>query len=141
MYLPQRNDNFIKELLKKEENIELDFKLSISNSSKIARTLVAFANTRGGTIAIGINDHKKIIGIDPEEELFMIKKAAEEYCIPPVLYDSEVYEIEYLDDEKLEEELLILVINVPKSENEHLLLSNRNNRLRYLRVGDKNIPQ
>ncbi|GAB2629857.1 AlbA family DNA-binding domain-containing protein [Belliella aquatica] len=141
MYLPQRNDNFVKELLKKEENIELDFKLSISNSSKIARTLVAFANTKGGTIAIGINDHKKIIGIDPEEELFMIKKAAEEYCIPPVLYDSQVYEIEYLDDEKLEEELLILVINVPKSENEHLLLSKGNNRLRYLRVGDKNIPQ
>lgn len=141
MLIPQKNEDFIKELLKKEENEALDFKLSISNSSKIAKTLVAFANTRGGTIAIGINDHKKIIGIDPEEELFMINKAAEDYCIPPVLYKSEVYEISYLEDEKLAEELLILIIDVSKSNEEHRLLSKENIPLKYIRIGDKNIPQ
>lgn len=141
MLIPQKNEDFIKELLKKEENEALDFKLSISNSSKIAKTLVAFANTRGGTIAIGINDHKKIIGIDPEEELFMINKAAEDYCIPPVQYKSAVYEISYLEDEKLAEELLILIIDVSKSNEEHRLLSKENIPLKYIRIGDKNIPQ
>lgn len=140
MLLPKRNDDFIKELLKREEDIRLDFKLTISNSAKIAKTIVAFANTLGGKIAIGINDNKKIVGIDPEEELYMIKKAAEEFCIPPVPFEIEIFEIDYLDDEVLEEELYILLVNVPKSNTDHQVISTDQKRIRYQRIGDRNIP-
>lgn len=140
MFLPQKNDDFIKELLKKEENSQLDFKQNISNIFKIAKTMVAFANSKGGKIAIGINDKKKIIGIDPEEELYMIKKAAEESCIPPVLFESQVFEVDYLDDEKLEEERYILIIKVPKSNLRHLVISKDQKQIRYIRVGDQNVP-
>lgn len=140
MLTPQKNDEFINELLKKEESSQLDFKQNISNTFKIAKTLVAFANTNGGRIAIGINDSKKIIGIDPEEELYMINKAAEECSTPPVYFESEVFEIDYLGDEKLEEEIYILLITVPKSNINHLAISNDQRQLRYVRVEDQNIP-
>lgn len=141
MFLPKKNDDFIKELLKKKENNTLDFKLNISSSAKIAKTLVAFANTHGGKIAIGISDNKKIVGIDPEEELYMIHKAATEFCIPSIQYQTEVFEVHYLCDEKLEEELYILIIDIPKSDKDHCVLSPNQKLLKYQRIHDQNIPK
>lgn len=46
----------------------LDFKFEISDSKKIARSLVAFANTDGGRLLIGVKDNGVISGIRSEEE-------------------------------------------------------------------------
>ena len=40
----------IKRLILEGENVSLDFKKTISSSQKIAKTLVAFANNRGGKL-------------------------------------------------------------------------------------------
>ncbi|AFL85579.1 putative transcriptional regulator with HTH domain [Belliella baltica DSM 15883] len=141
MFLPQKNNELIKDLLEKEESNQLDFKQNISNLEKIAKTLVAFANTQGGEIAIGISDQKKIIGIDPEEEYFMIKKSAENYCDPPISFDCNVIEIDYLNDEKLDEELYVLIITVPKSKEEHHVIYKDQRKVKYHRIEDKNIPE
>ncbi len=140
MFLPIKNDDLIKELLKKNESETLDFKLTISDCSKIAKTLVAFANTQGGVIAIGINDQKKIIGIDPEEEFFMIEKAAEEFCRPVVSFTAEVYQVDFVDDEPLDEERYIILIKIPKSANKHVVKDMSGKMTAYSRVGDKNLP-
>ena len=46
----------IKDLLKKEERKTLEFKENSRSKAKIIRTIVAFANTAGGTLVIGIRD-------------------------------------------------------------------------------------
>ena len=50
------NAKEIKELCALGENSKVQFKLRIDNPSKIAAEIVAFANYRGGTILIGVED-------------------------------------------------------------------------------------
>lgn len=55
----------LEELLAREEGKTLEFKENASNLSKIIQTVIAFANTAGGTIVIGIAAKtKEVVGID-----------------------------------------------------------------------------
>ena len=57
-------DNFIGE----GENTYLEFKRKVSSPEKIARTISAFANTKGGYILFGVDDDGTIIGVRSEKE-------------------------------------------------------------------------
>ena len=62
------NAKEIKELCALGENSKVQFKLKIDNPSKIAAEIVAFANYRGGTILIGIEDKTgEIVGLTYDE--------------------------------------------------------------------------
>ena len=52
---------YIQNLIEQGENQMLDFKFEISDARKIARTLVAFSNTDGGKLLIGVKDQPGII--------------------------------------------------------------------------------
>ena len=78
------NQEFVKKIIQEKEGNQLDFKQKVTSKEKIAKTLAAFANTTGGLILIGLSDQRKIIGIDPEEEQYMIDSANEEFLIPRV---------------------------------------------------------
>jgi len=78
---------YIVNLIKQGEHQTLDFKHSITDSKKIARALAAFANTEGGTLLIGIKDNGSVIGVDSEEEYYMIEAAAQMYCKPEIPFD------------------------------------------------------
>ena len=62
----------------------LDFKFEISDSRKIARTFVAFANTDGGRLLVGVKDNGAIAGVRTEEEFYMVEGASRLYCRPEV---------------------------------------------------------
>lgn len=47
------------ELLKRHEGKTLEFKRDLSSPDGILKTLVAFANTAGGTVVIGVEDGSK----------------------------------------------------------------------------------
>jgi len=64
------------------ENEVLDFKKTISSSSKIAKTISAFANHKGGTLLVGVNDNKTISGVRTDEEKYMLELAANFYLKP-----------------------------------------------------------
>ena len=51
----------LKELLSKEEEKTLEFKENTQSLQKIIQTIIAFANTAGGTLVIGIKDKTKEI--------------------------------------------------------------------------------
>lgn len=54
----------LEELLAKEEGKTLEFKENTKSLQKIVQTIVAFANTAGGTLVIGIKDKTKdVIGL------------------------------------------------------------------------------
>ncbi len=48
MILPKKDDEFIRILIKQQEGETLDFKQGISSPLKIAKPILAFANTGGG---------------------------------------------------------------------------------------------
>jgi predicted HTH transcriptional regulator len=64
------------EYIKEGEHESQDFKFRIDDQKKIARTLSAFANTVGGRLLIGVKDNGKVVGVDPQEEFYMIEGAA-----------------------------------------------------------------
>lgn len=76
----------IQELINEGEHQQLDFKFRIDDQKKIARTLVAFANTDGGRLLIGVKDNGSITGIRSDEEIHMIEGAAALYTRPEVQF-------------------------------------------------------
>ena len=83
----------IQKLIAEGEHQMLDFKFEVSDSKKIARSLVAFANTDGGRLLIGVKDNGAISGIRSEEEKHMIQTAAQMYCRPEVEYTAKEWNI------------------------------------------------
>lgn len=121
------------DLLKKialGENEQLDFKFRIDDQKKIARTLVAFANTSGGSLLIGVKDNGKIAGVDPEEEIHMIEGAADLYCKPPIQIESKVWQ---------EGHHLVLEIVVNKSEIRHKSIADDGSWRNFYRIEDNTI--
>ena len=59
------------ERIKAGENLNTEFKGEYTE--EIKKTIIAFANTEGGTLFIGINDNKSIAGVEnPEETLLQV---------------------------------------------------------------------
>lgn len=123
--------HYIEQLISQGENQHLDFKFAINNSKKIARTLVAFANTEGGKLLIGVKDNGIIAGVKTDEEYHMIAGAAELYCKPKINFENKEWLIEGRK---------ILEIIVPESiVKPHFSLSDNNKWQAYIRVNDENI--
>ena len=69
------------------ESDVLDFKKTISSASKIAKTICAFANHKGGSLLVGVNDNKSISGVRSEDEKYMLDLAAHFYVKPEINID------------------------------------------------------
>ena len=89
----QEVSSYIHKLIEEGEHQMQDFKFEISDSKKIARSLVAFANTDGGRLLIGVKDNGAISGIRSEEEKHMIQTAAEMYCKPKIDFQAKEWNI------------------------------------------------
>jgi predicted HTH transcriptional regulator len=75
----------VNELIKSGEGFGLEFKRRISSPEKIARTIISFANTKGGTILFGVDDDGSIVGVESEKsEVEMIEMAGRDFCDPPI---------------------------------------------------------
>jgi predicted HTH transcriptional regulator len=122
----------IKRLILTGENVNLDFKKTISSAEKIAKTLVAFANNRGGKLLIGVADDGTIKGVkSEEEEKYMISKSAHQFCRPAI---EPRFEEIYVDDK------LVLVVDIPKSDiKPHYALDENKKWWVYFRVKDKSV--
>ena len=121
----------IQKLIAEGEHQMLDFKFEVSDSKKIARSLVAFANTDGGRLLIGVKDNGAISGIRSEEEKHMIQTAAQMYCRPEVEYTAKEWNINGKT---------VLEVIIPKSKHHKHQAPDHNNIYKvYVRVKDENI--
>ena len=82
----ERDEKYLIDLIGEGEHSRQDFKYEINDARKIARTLVAFSNSEGGRLLIGVKDNGNIRGIQSEEEYYMIDAAASLYCKPEIDY-------------------------------------------------------
>jgi predicted HTH transcriptional regulator len=87
------DNKYILDLIKNGEGLNVDFKHSVNNSKKIARSLAAFANTEGGSLLLGVRDNGGIAGISSDEEYYMIETAALIFCKPPVEFTFKNWKI------------------------------------------------
>ncbi len=124
--------NYIKKLIRQGEHEQLDFKYEISDSRKIARTLVAFTNTAGGKLLIGVKDNGVIKGIHSDEEFYMIEAAAQLYSRPKINFSWKNWT---LDDKT------IMEVTIPKSSNNTIYYAPDKEKKwkAYIRINDQNI--
>ena len=81
--------SFIEKILLRHEDKTLEYKRDLSSSKPVLKTLVAFANTAGGILIIGVEDNSKIVGVtDPlaiEEKLTsLIADHIEPFLLPTI---------------------------------------------------------
>lgn len=119
----------LKSLIRGGETNQVEFKKTLTHLPKVAKTLTAFANNRGGKIIVGVLDNHEIVGANPEEETFMILEAAEHWCYPPIHVN--LHEVD-MDGNTL------LVVDVPESpEKPHHARDKQNAWKVYVRSDDQ----
>ena len=74
------------DLIEEGENIQCEFKRHFTTPEKIAREMIAFANTKGGYILFGIDDDKKIIGVESEKSEAEMINDAKDYQYGGLFY-------------------------------------------------------
>lgn len=128
----------IKEIIAGGEGLTTEFKQRFSTHNKIAKELIAFANTKGGLLFFGIDDDGSIYGVESEKEIAeLVKEAAEEYCEPKINYKIEFIEL-------LGREIVIVEI-LSSNEKPHRVQDYKkelelNTAEVYVRVNDKSVP-
>ncbi|HEV7381459.1 MAG TPA: ATP-binding protein [Dyadobacter sp.] len=123
----------LKELVKKGEGEHVEFKLKSNHPEKIVREMVAFANTGGGKLFVGVGDDKTIKGLrDAEEDEYTLTKAIDKYIFPKINYKTE--KIPISSDRE------VLLISIPRSvDKPHYVVDEAGARQAYIRVEDKSI--
>jgi predicted HTH transcriptional regulator len=123
--------DYIKQRISEGEHQRLEFKFEVSDFKKIARTLVAFSNTDGGSLLIGVKDNGAIAGVRSEEEYFMIEGAAKLYCRPEISFKAR----EWQTEGKKVMEVMIGQGNIKP----YLAQDDNGQWLAYIRHGDQNL--
>jgi len=123
----------LKDLVRQGEGSSLEFKLKASHPEKIIREIVAFANSKGGKLLLGVSDDKTIPGLKfVDEEEYILVRAIKQNCYPPINYELERIPIT--------DERDVLVFTIPKSkEKPHFVHLENEDRKAYVRVKDRSV--
>lgn len=121
----------INELLAREEGKTLEFKRDCSSLEPIVRTVIAFANTAGGSILIGVRDQsKEVVGLkDPSREESRLCNAFADMIRPQLIPDISVVSYRGLS---------LLLITVPHLKGPYYLSSLGLEQGAYIRLGSSN---
>ncbi len=121
-------------LIEEGEGFTIEFKRRISSAEKIARTLISFANTKGGTILFGVDDDGSVVGVESEKsELELIEIAGKDFSDPPINPHIDIVPFDGRD---------VIVCQIPESKNKpHFFLGpqdhlNGESTRVYIRVND-----
>jgi len=85
----------IKKMIARGEGDVVEFKKKANHPDKIVREVVAFVNTKGGHLFVGVSDDGTIAGLKhPEDDEFALNKAFEELCKPKIEFEVETVSFE-----------------------------------------------
>ena len=121
----------IKSLLARDEGKTLEFKRNCSSLVKIVQTAVAFANTAGGTLVIGIQDKtKNVLGLsDPLKDEERLANAFADGIRPLLIPEIQVHA--WRDKE-------LIVISVPHTVGPYYVKREGPEKGVYIRLGSTN---
>lgn len=121
----------IEELLQQEEGKTLEFKENSKSLDRIIHTIIAFANTAGGKVLIGVKDKtKEIVGLaDPVEEEMRLANAIADSIEP--LFNPDIHVVSWRNKE-------FLLIQVPHSVGPYYAKAKGLKKGTYIRLGSTN---
>ncbi|MEM6831393.1 MAG: ATP-binding protein [Bacteroidota bacterium] len=122
-------------LISKGETTTVEFKMKANHPEKIIREVVAFANTEGGHLFIGVADNRTIAGLKyPDEDEYVLVKSIEELCRPQIDFEVETI--------RFQEDLQILHFDIKEgTDKPHFAFLEKRHRYgkAFVRVNDKSI--
>lgn len=122
-------------LVSKGEGLSLEFKKKVDHPEKIVKEVVAFVNTSGGRLLIGVDDDGTLSGLKcADEEAFEMEKAIANLCKPSIKFS--------LERISLNKKKQILVYTFKESRKKpHYVIHDLNTGLgkAYFRVQDRSI--
>ena len=127
-----RGRKLVEKWVAEGEHLHQDFKFTISDARKIARSVSAFANADGGRLLIGVKDNGVVAGVRNEEDIYVVEQAATRYCVPPVEVDFSAYSVDA-------NVIVIKAEIAPAQERPVEVLEADGSRKAYFRVADENI--
>jgi predicted HTH transcriptional regulator len=84
--IPAMDYRDVNRLIEEGEGFEIEFKRKVTSPEKIARALIAFANTKGGHILFGVDDDGSVVGVESEKsEVDLISNAGLTFCLPEIV--------------------------------------------------------
>ncbi|WP_291725759.1 helix-turn-helix domain-containing protein [Bernardetia sp.] len=125
----------LKNLVAEGEGLHIEFKRKVYYPQKILREVVAFVNTEGGKLCIGVSDNGEIPGLKyPDEAIYMMEKAMEDFCKPLVTYDIYRVHVPYTNGCEV-----VVFDFKPHPKRPVYLLYKKNTRVgkAYVRIADK----
>lgn len=91
------------------EDLHTEFKEWPVHPDDMAATLVAFANTDGGQLLLGVAESRTVVGVDdPDRVLRQVDNVAMNNCDPPITVIQEVL--------RTSQNTPVVVVNVPKGD-------------------------
>ncbi len=123
----------LRDLVRQGEGDNLEFKLKSSHPEKIVREIVAFANSGGGKLLVGIGDDKSIKGLKyADEDEYILERAIQKYCTPEIPYRIE--RVPLTDDRD------VLVFHIHRSADKpHAVLDAFGKKKTYVRIKDRSV--
>jgi predicted HTH transcriptional regulator len=123
---------YLYNLIAQGEHETLEFKYEINDPRKIARTLVAFANTKGGHLLVGIKDNGTVSGISIDEEYYMVESGAKLYSRPEIDFKVKIHPL-------LNGKHVLEFIIEPSASKPHQVVYSDKPPEVFIRVHDENI--
>jgi predicted HTH transcriptional regulator len=122
----------VKVLAEQGEGLRIEFKKKAAFPEKIVREVIAFANTEGGDLLIGVDDDGTVSGQRYiEEEIFVMERAIRELVFPALTV--QVFTV------KLSEKKGVAVFRIPKSSDRPHYLFEKERKQAFVRAHDRSI--
>lgn len=118
-------------LLQQPQGRQLEFKRDLSSTRNLLKTLVAFANSAGGRLVIGVDDAQQIVGVaDPLAEEERVCNLIADGIAPRLIPDVEIISVGSAP--------LLVIAVYPSSGRPHHVKALGEQQGTYLRLGSSN---
>ncbi len=123
----------LRKLVRQGEHSQLEFKRKAHHPDKIAREMVAFTNSGGGVLLIGVGDDGRIYGSKtPMEDEYVLSSFISKHIFPSLPYS--IARISISSSRK------VLLFNIKESKQKpHYLIEQGGKRMAYIRSKDMSV--
>jgi predicted HTH transcriptional regulator len=122
----------LRNLVNQGESNSLEFKRKIAYPMKVIREVVAFANTSGGILLVGVNDEGNITGLkNPDGEAFVLKNAIQKNIKPFLKFRME--------DIKVNTDRKVLAFHIPESRRKPHFIKENGMSECFIRIRDRSV--